>query len=201
MRYVFDDCTLDIERYELRRASVRIPLRPKVFQLLLYLITHRDRVVLKDELVAHLWPKQFVGDAALKSCIAQRARRWAMRGAVNGSFRRSTAMAIVLSPISARQRQYHPLGVTGILLSSCPRLQHQTTRCRLALWLQHPLPLPGLWKRGVQTGHSVLLSAGAHRTLATHLDPEVMHVLMQEVFALAQATVQHYEGICDLLHR
>ena len=56
MRYVFADCTLDTERYELRRASVRIPLRPKVFQLLAYLITHRDRVVLKDELIAHLWP-------------------------------------------------------------------------------------------------------------------------------------------------
>jgi DNA-binding winged helix-turn-helix (wHTH) protein len=69
MRYVFDDCTLDTERYELRRASVRIPLRPKVFQLLAYLITHRDRVILKDELIAHLWPNQFIGDTALKSCI------------------------------------------------------------------------------------------------------------------------------------
>jgi DNA-binding winged helix-turn-helix (wHTH) protein len=37
MRYVFDDCTLDTERYELRRAGIRIPLRPKVFQLLAYL--------------------------------------------------------------------------------------------------------------------------------------------------------------------
>jgi DNA-binding winged helix-turn-helix (wHTH) protein len=69
MRYVFDDCTLDTECYELRRAGVRIPLRPKVFRLLAYLITYRDRVVLKDELIAHLWPKQFVGDAVLKSCI------------------------------------------------------------------------------------------------------------------------------------
>jgi DNA-binding response OmpR family regulator len=69
MRYVFDDCTLDTERYELRRASVRIPLRPKVFQLLAYLITHQDRVVLKDKIVEHLWPHQFIGDTALKSCI------------------------------------------------------------------------------------------------------------------------------------
>jgi DNA-binding winged helix-turn-helix (wHTH) protein/tetratricopeptide (TPR) repeat protein len=69
MRYIFGDCILDTERYELLRASVRIPLRPKVFQLLAYLITHRDRVVVKDELIEHLWPKQFVGDAVLKSCI------------------------------------------------------------------------------------------------------------------------------------
>ncbi len=69
MRYVFGDCTLDTERYELRRAGVWIPLRPKVFQLLAYLITHQGRVVLKDELVEHLWPNQFIGDTALKSCI------------------------------------------------------------------------------------------------------------------------------------
>src|SRR5262245_54506103 len=69
MRYVFSACILDTECYELFRAGARIPVRPKVFQLLAYLITRRDRLVLKDELVSHLWPQQFVGDAALKSCI------------------------------------------------------------------------------------------------------------------------------------
>jgi hypothetical protein len=33
MRYVFGDCTLDTERYELQRAGVCIPLRPKLFTL------------------------------------------------------------------------------------------------------------------------------------------------------------------------
>src|SRR5437899_2142689 len=69
MRYVFGDYTLDPECYELRRGGVRLPLRPKVFELLAYLIAHRDRVVLKDEIVEHLWPNQFIGDTALKSCI------------------------------------------------------------------------------------------------------------------------------------
>jgi DNA-binding winged helix-turn-helix (wHTH) protein len=69
MRYVFGDYTLNTECYELRHAGVRIPLRPKVFQLLAYLIIHRDRVVLKDELVEHVWPNQFIGDTALKSCM------------------------------------------------------------------------------------------------------------------------------------
>ena len=69
MRYLFGDCCLDTARYELRRAGVRIPLRSKVFHLLAYLITPRDRVGLKDELIAHLWPNQRIGDTALKSCI------------------------------------------------------------------------------------------------------------------------------------
>jgi len=69
MRYIFGDNTLDTERYELRRTGERIPIRPKIFQLLVYLLTHRDRVVLKEELLASLWPNQFIGDTALKSCI------------------------------------------------------------------------------------------------------------------------------------
>jgi DNA-binding winged helix-turn-helix (wHTH) protein len=46
MRYVFGDYSLDTRRYELAQAGVLIPLRPKVFQVLAYLITQRDRVVL-----------------------------------------------------------------------------------------------------------------------------------------------------------
>lgn len=74
MRYVFGDYTLDTWQYALRRAGVPIPLRPKVFHLLAYLLAHRDRVVPRQELCEYLWPKQFVSDAALDACLAQ-ARR------------------------------------------------------------------------------------------------------------------------------
>ena len=47
----------------------RIHLRPKVFQVLAYLLAHRDRVVPKAELLGHVWPNQFIGDATLNSCI------------------------------------------------------------------------------------------------------------------------------------
>ena len=33
------------------------------------ILAHRDRVVPKHELLEHLWPDQFVGDAVLKACI------------------------------------------------------------------------------------------------------------------------------------
>ena len=58
-----------LQRYELHGAGVPIKLRRKVFQVLAYLLAHRDRVVPKQELLEHLWPDQFVGDATLKSCI------------------------------------------------------------------------------------------------------------------------------------
>jgi DNA-binding winged helix-turn-helix (wHTH) protein len=69
MRYIFDDYVLDTQRYELLYAETRIHLRPKVFQVLVYLLAHHDRVVPKDELLEHVWPNQFIGDATLNSCI------------------------------------------------------------------------------------------------------------------------------------
>jgi DNA-binding winged helix-turn-helix (wHTH) protein len=48
-----------------------IKLRPKVFDVLLYLIAHRERVISRQELLAHLWPQQFVGEATLSSCIME----------------------------------------------------------------------------------------------------------------------------------
>jgi len=74
MQYRFGDYALDTHRCEVCRMGTRIKLRPKVFDVLRYLIAHRDRVIAQQELLEHLWPGQFVGDATLKSCIKE-ARR------------------------------------------------------------------------------------------------------------------------------
>jgi DNA-binding winged helix-turn-helix (wHTH) protein len=71
MRYVFGHYVLDTLRYELRQAGVAIPLRPKVFQVLAYLLAHHDRVILKQELLEHLWPGQYVGEATLNYSIME----------------------------------------------------------------------------------------------------------------------------------
>ena len=69
MIYRFGDYELDTQLFELRSAGMQLPLEPKVFDLLTHLIRQRDRVVTKQELLTHLWPQQFVSDAALGYCI------------------------------------------------------------------------------------------------------------------------------------
>ena len=69
MRYRFGDYVFDTRRHELHHAGEPIKLRRKVFEVLAYLLVHRERVVTKQELLEHLWPDQFVGDEALTSCI------------------------------------------------------------------------------------------------------------------------------------
>src|SRR2546426_6640329 len=69
MLYVFGECTLDTQRYELSRAGRISRLRRKAFQVLAYLLAHPDRVVSKQELCEQVWPQQFISDAALESTI------------------------------------------------------------------------------------------------------------------------------------
>lgn len=69
MFYLFADYVLDIQRHELRRADVPVKLEHQAFQALVYLIKHRARAVSRQDLFDHLWPHQFVTDAALERCI------------------------------------------------------------------------------------------------------------------------------------
>ena len=69
MRYVFGDVMLDTQLYVLHRDGRPRPLRVKVFQVLHYLLLHRDRVISKQELCEQVWPNQFVSEAALEGVI------------------------------------------------------------------------------------------------------------------------------------
>src|SRR5207245_7041764 len=69
MVFVFGECTLDVERRELRRVGIVRPLEPKAFLVLVHLLTQRHRAVSKDELLATCWPNEFVTEAALTRCL------------------------------------------------------------------------------------------------------------------------------------
>lgn len=69
MIFEFKDCTFDEEICELRRGNEAIPLQPKVLDLLLYLIRHRDRVVSKIELLDNVWADATVGDGVLTRAV------------------------------------------------------------------------------------------------------------------------------------
>ena len=71
MVYVFGELRLNERLYQLGYADETVPVEPHVFKLLVYLITHRDRVVTRNELFDNLWPGQVVGDAALTYCVAK----------------------------------------------------------------------------------------------------------------------------------
>ena len=69
MLYFFEDFVLDPDRRELRRAGSAIAVQPQVFDLLEYLITNRDRVVSKDDILQAVWSGRIVSESALTTRI------------------------------------------------------------------------------------------------------------------------------------
>jgi DNA-binding winged helix-turn-helix (wHTH) protein len=69
MLYFFENFVLDPARRELRRGKALIAVQPQVFDLLEYLITHRDRVVSKDDILGAVWGGRIVSESALTTRI------------------------------------------------------------------------------------------------------------------------------------
>ena len=62
LRYLFEDYALDTDRRELRRGPTLVAVAPQVFDLLVHLIRHRDRVVSKEDLLASVWHGRIVSE-------------------------------------------------------------------------------------------------------------------------------------------
>ena len=71
MIVAFEDLELDLSQLELRRSGVRVAIEPQAFQVLAYLVNHRDRVVAKEELMDNVWGGRFVSETAVTSRIKQ----------------------------------------------------------------------------------------------------------------------------------
>ena len=69
MRLHFEQCVLDTDRRELWRGGSRVAVQPQVFDLLVYLIEKRDRVVTKDNLLDVVWKGRIVSESTLISRI------------------------------------------------------------------------------------------------------------------------------------
>jgi TolB-like protein len=69
VQFLFGDCVLDADRRELTRGSEVIATGPQVFDLLLYLIQNRERVVSKDDVLDSVWSGRIVSESTLTSHI------------------------------------------------------------------------------------------------------------------------------------
>jgi DNA-binding winged helix-turn-helix (wHTH) protein/tetratricopeptide (TPR) repeat protein len=69
VRYRFGVFVLDPATREMRRDGELLSLSPKVFDCIVYLLTHRERAVGHDELAAAVWGKADVTDAQLRQLV------------------------------------------------------------------------------------------------------------------------------------
>jgi len=77
---------LDPHRRRLTLEGREIPLQPRVFDLLSYLVEHRDRVVSKEELLDKLWPGVVVTESSLQRAVSL-VRSALQQGGLEGAIR------------------------------------------------------------------------------------------------------------------
>lgn len=67
MKYLTNEREIDIGTRNVRFGSETLHVEPQVFDLILYLIENRGRVVDKDELLARIWKGRIVSEATIAS--------------------------------------------------------------------------------------------------------------------------------------
>jgi len=68
--YRFEDLELDPARRRLSREGAPIPVAPKAFDVLCYLVANSGRVIPKEELLQAIWPDSFVEENNLPQSIS-----------------------------------------------------------------------------------------------------------------------------------
>ena len=69
MIYKFDKIEIDLDQFEVKDDGKTIAVEPKVFDLIIYLIKNRFRLVSRDELFEHVWEGREVSDTSLSNHI------------------------------------------------------------------------------------------------------------------------------------
>lgn len=65
----FGDFSLDHVTFELRSGGHLVPVQPLIFNLIAFLLEHRDRVVTREELLRHVWQGITVSEQAVSQAI------------------------------------------------------------------------------------------------------------------------------------
>ena len=216
MWYAFDDYILDAQRYELYRAGNPVPLRPKPFEVLAYLLAHRDRIVPKDELLEHLWAGRFVGDATLNSCIKEVRRAIGDSGAVPRLLRTVRGRCYrFVAPVEERHNAQ--AGAIGGAPQSRPNTVVTLPQdAHDGAWVTSPQRAAverdgraamdttgeeGILRRSAATPVNewkvvaVLCCAPAEAPVGSAPpEPETRYLQMRDIYALARNAVQRYGG-------
>lgn len=84
MPYQFNNREVNEDHYQVKYQGKALPVEPKVFDLILYLIKHRDRIVSRDELFEKIWAGRSVSDTSLSNHIKSARKALGDNGDLQG---------------------------------------------------------------------------------------------------------------------
>ncbi len=164
---------LDVPRVELRRNGESLPIQPLVFDLLRYLIDHRERVVSKDELFDALWGDRVVTEGSLtgrvktaRKLLGDDGGAQSMIRTVHGRGYQFVGPVVVSSEDRAAAADTPPLSVRFVDVRGGVKLAVGETGSgppliKVANWLTHieqdaGSPIWGHWVRDLSREHTFI---------------------------------------------
>lgn len=176
MRYAFADCVLDTDRREIHCAGEVQVLRPKVFQVLVYLIEHRDRVISKDELLQNCWPGRVVTEATLSTCLKH--------------------VRVALGDSGSAQKYIKTLHGHGFHFIATLKEESEGAEAVA----EAPEPVRPVSEREFKQVSVLSCRVPDADDLAEDVGPEEMDVLMRGFFASAKVILSRYGGTVTQWH-
>lgn len=99
----FNGFTLDLDRSALLRDGEEIPLRPKSFDVLVYLVRHRGKLITREELLQSAWPNVVVTPDSVAQCLVDIRR--ALSDADGEMVRTVPRRGVIFEPAVERLRR------------------------------------------------------------------------------------------------
>lgn len=123
---------IDTARYRIINGGSIVPVEPKVFDLLVYLIRHRDRVLTREELFEAIWNGREVSDATLSNHVKNARKALGDSGELQQTiqtirgrgYRFIAAVSEVADDAADRGRNRLPVQPPGDLQAPSPRVRH-----------------------------------------------------------------------------
>ncbi len=200
MRYLFGAYSLDTPARTLRRADAVMPLEPKAYHVLLYLIEQRQRQVTRTELLEQVWADAYVDDSVVSRCIV------ALRRALGDSpetqqtiqTRRGYGYRFV-APVVCQEAPFSDVGLPPSPLVPAGPLAASPLAASAPLGTPPapPPPAPFPWTTPADERKVVtVLCCGLSTTPAAveALDLDEQHSLWQDVFAQLIPAAERYGG-------
>ena len=114
MRISVSDCQIDDDSFCMYRTDHKIPVEPRVLDLILYLLRNRERVVSKRELIASVWGGVVVGASALARCVCLARHALNAPGSIRTAHTRGYQwMAPITTAMTARNDVGRSFGAGG----------------------------------------------------------------------------------------
>jgi predicted ATPase/DNA-binding winged helix-turn-helix (wHTH) protein len=178
--------------------GVPVKLERKVYQVLAYMVQHRERLVPREELLEHVWPGVYVAEVAVTRCIA------ALRKAVGDDRERQQVIQTLhgqgyrfVAPVTVSDATLPaPAPATSPVLAPASRSITTPVESDAAAAVVTPLPAPP----GSRVAGERKLVTVLYCTLAlpegdpSAHDPESRYTLLQAFVDLVTPAIRRYGG-------